>query len=157
MCTRCGAGGLAWRVGWGWEGGTHNQIAAGQITIWSFSFWGGRSGTRRSRASDVLRVDGIAPEAHPTLTSVIRVIERRVAIIKGGWHGWSAVLRGRAIRRASGEGRRRRVIGGAVVMLVGRIGVRGGESGGGVLVLLLWRGGALDELDDLERAGLTDV
>ena len=49
--------------------------------------------------------DGIAPEADPTLTSVIRVIDRRVAIVQSRWQhrGRSAavLLRGGAIGRAT--------------------------------------------------------
>jgi hypothetical protein len=118
-----------------------------------------RRDAKRTGKSEVLRMDRIAPEAHPTLTSVIRVIEGRVAVIKGGWHGCGAGadLRGGAIGRGTGrEGRRRRVIGGRRGR-VGRGVGRGGESRGGVLVLGGRGRGALDELYDLEGAGLTDV
>ena len=43
---------------------------------------------------DILQIDRITPEDQPTLASVVRVIDRQVAIIEGGWHGGSTVLHG---------------------------------------------------------------
>ena len=109
----------------------------------------------RTGSGHVSRVDCVTPEADPSLTGAICVVERRVAIIKGQRDRRGTVLGRGAIGCAVGvrEGLGRGVI------RVG-VGLGGGIFGGGYPrggVRLLRRGrGALYELDDLECVWLAD-
>jgi hypothetical protein len=100
-------------------------------------------------------MDRVTPEADPTLTGAIRVVDGRVTMIKGRWDRWGTVHGGGAIRFGGGEGRGRRVVGRGVGLRVVRVGGRG-YPGRGVLVLG-GRGRALYELYDLDGVRLADV
>ena len=83
-------------------------------------------GNGRTGIGHVLRMDSVTPEADPTLTGAIRVIDRRVTIIKGRWCRCGTVFGGGgAIGRAGKEGRGRRVISRAVAVGFGRVGIGG--------------------------------